>query len=265
LKNLLSKNFTRWNRAFTIEHHNGKDTVVVACPSSEDPNSFVWEADRSKWVDKFLPDATYVNGMCMYLAGKHSNNYEKVAQLYSLKVQKQVPKTKTLAIASEVGLGNILEVRRSASELSPKVINEIDQEVGIRAKTNPIFGEYEHFELNKDQQVCQFFNTHLDKDICLEIEGHLFKRLLSPTDGMAVSNIPSLNCCAPSNEKGIIILLGGDHGDRYFQFHAKIHLTSSMERKKCRDLSYECPIVQIACCECTKDKYVLLKETVSQS
>jgi hypothetical protein len=43
--------------------------------------------------------------MCMYLAGKHSDNYEKVAQLYSLKVQKRVPTIKTLAIASEVGLG----------------------------------------------------------------------------------------------------------------------------------------------------------------
>ncbi len=35
-----------------------------------------------------------------------------------------------------------------------------------------------------------------------------------------------------------------------------------MERKKRRDLSYECPIVQIACCKCAKDKYIVLKETV---
>jgi hypothetical protein len=34
-----------------------------------------------------------------------------------------------------------------------------------------------------------------------------------------------------------------------------------MERKKRRDLSYEYPIVQIACCECAKDKYIILKET----
>jgi hypothetical protein len=116
-------------------------------------------------------------------------------------------------------------------ELSPKVINKIDQEVGIRAETDPIFGEYEHFELNNDPQVCQFFNTRLDKDICLEIEGHLFKLILSPSDGVAVSEIPSLDYSAPSNEKGITILLGGNHGDRYFRFHAKIHLTSPMERK----------------------------------
>ena len=106
LKNLLSKHFTRRNRAFTIERHNGKDTVVVARPSSKDPNSFVREADCSKWIDKLLPDATYVNGMCMYLARKHTDNYEKVAQLYSLKVQKRVPTIKTLAIASKVGLGD---------------------------------------------------------------------------------------------------------------------------------------------------------------
>jgi hypothetical protein len=179
LKNLLLKHFTR------------RDTVVVARPSSKDPNSFVWEADCSKWIDKLLPDTTYVNGMCMYLACKHSDNYEKVAQLYSLKVQKRVPTIKPLAIASEVGLGDrqlqklrqYLKLEGVLLELSPKVIIKVDEEVGIRAKTDPIFGKYEHFELNKDPQVCQFFNTHLDKDICLEIEGHLFKQLLSPTDG----------------------------------------------------------------------------------
>jgi hypothetical protein len=76
-------------------------------------------------------------------------------------------------------------------------------------------------------------SSRLDKDICREIEGHLFKLILSPSDGAAVSEIPSLDYCAPSNEKGITILFGGDHGDQYFQFHAKIHLTSPMERKYC--------------------------------
>jgi hypothetical protein len=147
-------------------------------------------------------------------------------------------------------------------ELSPKVIDKSGQEAGIRTETGPIFGEYEHFEVSKEPQVCQFFNTQLGEDICREIEGYLFKLILSPSDGAAFSEIPSLDYCAPSSEKGITILLGGDHGDRYFRFHAKIHLTSPMERIKCRDLFYECPIVQIACCECTKDKYIILKETV---
>jgi hypothetical protein len=69
--------------------------------------------------------------------------------------------------------------------------------------------------------VCQFFNTRLDKDICREIKGHLFKLILSPSDRAAVSDIPSLDYCAPSNEKGITIFLGGDHGDQYFRFHEK--------------------------------------------
>jgi hypothetical protein len=153
LKKLLSKHITRRNRAFTIERHNGKDTVVVARPSWKGPNSFVREADRSKWVDKLLPDATYVNCMCMYLAAKHSKNYKKVAELYSLKVQKRVPTTKTLAIVSEVCLGDrqlqklrqYLKLEGVLLELSPKVIDKIDQEVGIRTETDPIFGEYEHY------------------------------------------------------------------------------------------------------------------------
>jgi hypothetical protein len=86
-------------------------------------------------------------------------------------------------------------------ELSPKVIDKVGQEVGIRSKTGPIFGEYEHFEVSKEPQVCQFFNTRLDEDICREIEGHLFKLILSLSDGAAVSEIPSLDYCAPSNER----------------------------------------------------------------
>jgi hypothetical protein len=78
MKNLLSKFITRDNRAFTIERHNGKDRVVVARPSSKDSNSFVREADRSKWVDKLFPDATYVDDMCIDLAGKHSDNYARL-------------------------------------------------------------------------------------------------------------------------------------------------------------------------------------------
>jgi hypothetical protein len=167
LKKLLSKHITRRNRAFTIERHNGKDTVVVARPSSKDPNSFVWEADRSKWVDKLLPDATYVNGMCMYLAAKHSENYEKIVALYSLKVQKRVPATKTLAIASEVRLRDrqlqklrqYLKLEGVLLELSPKVIDKIDEEVGIRTETDPIFDEYEHYEVGKEPQVYQFFTA----------------------------------------------------------------------------------------------------------
>jgi hypothetical protein len=35
-------------------------------------------------------------------------------------------------------------------ELSPKVIDKIDQEIGIRTETDPIFGKYEHFEVSKE-------------------------------------------------------------------------------------------------------------------
>jgi hypothetical protein len=102
-------------------------------------------------------------------SSKHSENYEKVAALYFLKVQKQVPTTKTLAIALEIHLGDrqlqklrqYLKLEGVFLELSPKVIDKIDQEVGIRTETGPIFGEYEHFEVSKEPQVCQFFNTRL--------------------------------------------------------------------------------------------------------
>ena len=85
---------------------------------------------------------------------------------------------------------------------------------------------------------------------------------MSKQRGEEASEIPSLDCCAPSNEKGITILLGGDHGQRHFRFHAKIHLSSPQERKDRGELSHQCPMVQIACCDCAKDKCSVLKATV---
>jgi hypothetical protein len=111
-------------------------------------------------------------------------------------------------------------------ELSSKEVNKINEEVGIQPETELIFGAYEHFEDGREPQLCQFCNTRLDEDICLEIESHLFK-LLSKQRGEEVADVPSIDYCAPSNEKGTPpILLGGDHGQQHFQFHAKIHLSS---------------------------------------
>jgi hypothetical protein len=83
---------------------------------------------------------------------------------------------------------------------------------------------------------------------------------LSKQRGEEVSEIPSIDYCAPSNEKGITILLGCDHGQQHFRFHAKIHLSSPQEHRG--KLSYQCPMVQIACCDCAKDKDSVLKATV---
>jgi hypothetical protein len=97
----------------------------------------------------------------MYLAAKHSENYKKVAELFSLKVQKRVPTTKTLAIASEVRLGNrqlqklrqYLKLEGVFLELSPKVIDKIDHKVGIRTETDLMFGEYKHVEVKSRKCV----------------------------------------------------------------------------------------------------------------
>jgi hypothetical protein len=69
-KKLLSKHITTRNRTLTYEHHSGRETVFVARPCATSPESFVREAERSKWVTQMLPDMNYINGMCMYLASK---------------------------------------------------------------------------------------------------------------------------------------------------------------------------------------------------
>jgi hypothetical protein len=63
------------------------------------------EANGSNWVTQMLPDTSCVNGMCMCLASKYPKNYDEVGQIHSLQIRKRIETSKTLAIASEVGLG----------------------------------------------------------------------------------------------------------------------------------------------------------------
>jgi hypothetical protein len=66
LKKLLSKHITRWNRAFTIESHHGKDTVVVARPSLKDPNSFLQkQITANGWTNCFLMHHTSMVCVCI--------------------------------------------------------------------------------------------------------------------------------------------------------------------------------------------------------
>jgi hypothetical protein len=178
------------------------------------------------------------------------------------------------AIASNICLGATqLEKLRAwmkaegvILKLDSEVVKKIDPEVGIGTKMDPIFGACEHFlEDNREPQLCKFCDTRLDEDICLKIESHVFKMLsLRPTRGEEVSEIPSMDHCAPGNQEEVAILLGGDHGDRCFRFDAKIDLLSPMEQNKARrkDLLHQCPIVQVACCKCEKDNCAVLKARV---
>jgi hypothetical protein len=269
LKSLLSNHFTRRNRTLVVKRDDGRDTLVVSRPFTRTPQSFVDEANRSNWLTEMLPDTSHVNGVCMCPASKCPKNCDEVGQIHSLQIQKRIETSKTLAIASEVGLGETqLEKLRSwmraegvILELSSKEVNKINEEVGIRPETEPVFGTCENFEDGREPQLCQFHNTRLDEDICLEIESHLFKPL-SKQRGEEVADVPSIDHCAPSNKKGMTILLGGDHGQRHFRFHAKIHLTSPQEGKDRGELAHQCPMVQITCCDCAKDKHLVLKATV---
>ena len=69
-------------------------------------------------------------------------------------------------------------VEEGILELSSKDVKKIDEEVaGIQPKTDPMLGTYQNFKDGQERQLCQFYNTWLVEDICLEIVSHLFKLL----------------------------------------------------------------------------------------
>jgi hypothetical protein len=78
-----------------------------------------------------------------------------------------------------------------------------------------------------------------------------------------LSCLPSIDYDLPSNlSRGITCIVGGNHGDVAFCFHWSFQFTSPEHRKKRRDISYGCPIVQAGFVERKKDKIEVMDKTI---
>lgn len=75
--------------------------------------------------------------------------------------------------------------------------------------------------------------------------------------------MPSIDYVADGFSKpGVTILIGGDHGDHHCPISCKINLSSPEDRKQKKNLGYQCPVVQFASIQCSKDAYQLMDDTV---
>jgi len=95
----------------------------------------------------------------------------------------------------------------------------------------------------------------------------LHHRMLLEKPGASVGDrtrFSSLDYNPPGfeNSPGIVVLFGGDHGASAMPCHLKLNFASPQERKARGELNYNCPTIQIASIDCSKDSFELLSNTL---
>ena len=112
---------------------------------------------------------------------------------------------------------------------------------------------------DKDAETRWCWNSELSAEIPgVGTDSHVSHLLCKAKGkGAELTEIPTLDRSLPGLLDGCAMLLGGDHGDHCFRFHAKMHFSSPHE---CKELLHHCPMIQIARMGCTKDRRDLLKK-----
>jgi hypothetical protein len=106
-------------------------------------------------------------------------------------------------------------------------------------------------------------DSELAAKTCVETHIHASHSFREAKEkGTELTDIPTLDCSSPGLPDGCTKLLGGDHGDHCFCFHAKMHFSSPQERKHRKDLSHRCPMIQTAHMDCAEDRFDLLEQTI---
>jgi hypothetical protein len=153
--------------------------------------------------------------------------------------------------------------------LSKKVLVEIDREVSIHTDDPPCFGSYTHEwatsgnnkgKEKKPPKKIDYWSTRLASQVLAEIELFIRHYFLANAD---VTDIPSLDYEQPGCVGGgLVVLFGGDHGDKACPISVKLNLQSPKVRKELRQLNEQCPTLPIASINCSKDTYEILQRTV---
>ena len=141
----------------------------------------------------------------------------------------------------------------------------MDRHLGIDSGLGLMYGKCK-MHTKKGAEKVDYFTTDIMKDmtrlIDLHIESNMLLQDIDPTNPLCNENFPIMDYKSPGNDKGVTVLLGGDHGMGAFRMHMKLNLSSPYARKKDGNLSYQCPMIQIGYIGCSKDNYDLLDKTI---
>jgi hypothetical protein len=281
LQSLLHKRIhEKKERVFHLEHRNGRKLLVVLPPDTKSIATFEEEAARTNWVSIMLNTDEQIEGMLLHLAKTQPDKYVLVGHKRKLSMRTVALNTsQTIALArvgrlNDLGMKNIRSFLRQIGkvnlQMSKKEQARIDVQVGLHRTNEAHFGSHLHeWSLTKGKEKkppeqVHYWNSDLGKEIEAEVDLYLRHRfLLSQEDNNNNTSVPTIDYAADGFDKpGVTVLFGGDHGDKHCPISCKINFSSPQERKDKQLLSYQCPVVQFASVQCTKDAYDLMNTTV---
>jgi hypothetical protein len=280
LQSLLHKRIhDKKERVFSLVHRNGRRLLVVLPPDSQSVATFEEEANKTKWVDIMLNSEERLDGMLSYLAKNKPVNYVRIGRTKKLSMQGVALNTgQTIALARVARLNDVRmtklrsflnKVGKVNLQLSLKEQQRIDIQVGLHRTQEATFGSYLHeWALTKNNEKkapeqVHYWNCSLSHEVEAEVDlylKHLFTKKKNPE---RYDTMPVIDYVTKAFETpGITVLFGGDHGDKHCPISCKINFSSPLQRKTMGQLSYQCPVVNFASVQCTKDTYGLMDNTI---
>jgi hypothetical protein len=134
----------------------------------------------------------------------------------------------------------------------------------VSTKNEPMCDTCDCCRDDKDAETCRCWNSESAAETCVEMDIHASHSFHEAKEkGTELTEIPTLDYSSPGLPDGCTMLLGGDHGEHCFRFHAKMHFSSPHECKHRKDLSHRCPMIQIGHMDCAEDRHDLLEQTIT--
>lgn len=134
------------------------------------------------------------------------------------------------------------------------------------------FGEHTHEWADTEgretraPEAVDYWNASLMKELEAEVDIYVVQQLANQSTSETtceVPTVPTIDYMSKGFDKPrVVVLVGGDHGDKNCPINTKVHLTSPEERKQKGVLNLNCPMIQFASLRCSKDTYDLLQNTV---
>ena len=247
---------------------NSKPGVLVQVPKASSYNSYNRNERRSKWLDKALDfisknstNNSSVQDVTSWLLRdvhkKFPSTFLKVATDLGLHVVQTMTKIEAAAMWTEANVP-IRVARIILSHLQKKFKNrvqvpfsQIDMLSDITTKLEPKFGSflYKKIEKNNEKKVMEKIEFWCYP--ILDLPKLDFERLLLseplPDTGFGYSSKEF------GEKKGVIIIIGSDHGCAKSRFLIRTNYLSSSARRSVNKVEYGARTIQFAEVNCKKD------------